>query len=95
MAQNLQISGIVKHIAAEINGISNAGKQWRSKTIVITIPGDYSKDVAFDLKGDKIDKFGNNLNIGDNVTVDLDIDAREYNGKWFTTVTAWRVTRIM
>jgi hypothetical protein len=95
MAQNLKLSGVVTHILAEIGGIGKTGNAWRTKTIVVRTLGEYPKDVAFDLKGDKIDKYGNMLNIGDNVDVDLELDAHTYNNRWFTSVSAWRVTKVM
>ena len=49
------------------------------------------KRVAFDVLGDKITEF--NLQVGEEVTVSFDINAREFNGKWFNSVNAWRVVR--
>lgn len=35
-----------------------------------------------------------NLQVGEYVAVDVDIDAREYNGRYYNSVRAWRVTRV-
>jgi hypothetical protein len=43
------------------------------------------------LFNDKIDQFP--LAIDDSVTVSFDIESREYNGRWYTTVRAWKVDK--
>lgn len=43
--------------------------------------------MAFDMFGDKIKP----LKVGDTVTVKFDVDSREYNGKWYTNISAWAV----
>jgi hypothetical protein len=40
---------------------------------------------------DKLKEF--NIQVGDELTVSFDIDAREYNGRWYNDIRAWRVTR--
>ena len=41
--------------------------------------------------GEKIAQF--NLQVGEYVTVSYDIDAHEYQGRWFNAVRAWNVVR--
>lgn len=50
----------------------------------------YPRKVAISLLNDNIDKFP--LQVGAVVTANLDIESREWNGKWFTEVRAWQVT---
>jgi hypothetical protein len=40
--------------------------------------------------GKSIDKAAN-LRVGQDVTIDVNIGSREYNGKWFTEVSGWKV----
>jgi hypothetical protein len=61
--------------------------EWKKQTAVLETSGDYPKKVAFDCFGDKIKP----LKIGDTVTVSFDIESREFNGKWYTNVNAWKV----
>lgn len=70
-------------------GYSRAGKVWRSQTYVMETEGQYPKKVAFEVKGDKIGQF--NLRVGGTYSLALDIDAREYNGRWFNTITAFQI----
>lgn len=73
------------------SGTSARGTQWSSQTAVIETHEQYPKRVAFDVLGDKITEF--NLQVGEDVTVSFDINAREYNGRWFNSVNAWNVIR--
>lgn len=59
--------------------------------MVLETQEQYPKKVAFDVLGDKIAEF--NLQVGEEVTVSFDINAREFNGKWFNSVNAWHVVR--
>lgn len=51
----------------------------------------YPKKLAFDVTNDKIDQL--NIQFGEILTVQFDINAREYNGRWFNSVNAWNVIR--
>lgn len=73
------------------SGTSARGTQWSSQTAVIETHEQYPKRVAFDVLGDKITEF--NLQVGEDVTVSFDINAREYNGRWFNSINAWNVIR--
>ena len=41
--------------------------------------------------GDKIDQF--NIKQGEMVEVSVDLESREYNGRWYTDVKAWKVPK--
>jgi len=64
--------------------------QWRKQTYVLEQDGQYAKKVAFSVWGDNIEKF--NLKVGQRIVVDVDIESREYNGKWYTDVKAYKLT---
>lgn len=53
----------------------------------------YARRCVFSVFGqDRLQQF--NIQAGENLSVDIDIDAREYNGRYYNSVRAWRVTRI-
>ncbi|MCR5851134.1 MAG: DUF3127 domain-containing protein [Bacteroidaceae bacterium] len=83
-------------IIAEFNergGVSNrTGNEWKVKSYVIEVPGDYPRKMVFDVFGvDRLQAF--NIQIGEQLTVHFDIDAHEYNGRWFNDIRAFRVDR--
>lgn len=86
-----EITGKIIAVLPTRSGTSARGTQWSSQTAVIETHEQYPKRVAFDVLGDKITEF--NLQVGEEVTVSFDINAREFNGKWFNSVNAWRVVR--
>lgn len=86
-----EITGKIIAVLPTRSGTSARGTQWSSQTAVIETHEQYPKRVAFDVLGDKITEF--NLQVGEEVTVSFDINAREFNGKWFNSVNAWQVIR--
>lgn len=86
----MEIQGKVIAVLPERSGVSARG-EWKSQTYVIETQEQYPKKMAFDVLGDKITEF--NLHVGEEVTVSFDINAREYNGKWYNSVNAWQVVR--
>lgn len=85
------ITGKIIAVLPTRSGTSARGTQWSSQTAVVETHEQYPKRVAFDVLGDKITEF--NLQVGEEVTVSFDINAREFNGKWFNSVNAWQVVR--
>lgn len=86
----MELKGKVVQVLDEINGESSRGP-WRKKSFVLELPGDYPKKVCIDIWGDNIDQF--NVQSGQEIQAFIDIESREYNGKWFTNVKAWRVEK--
>ena len=86
----LELTGKIINVLPEKSGTSARGP-WRKQEYVIEIPGDYPKQVCFMVWGDKIDQF--NVAEGQDLTVHFDLESREYNGRWYTDVKAWRIER--
>lgn len=86
----MEISG---KIIADLQETSGQGRNgmWRSKDYVLETQEQYPKKVCFNLFGDRIDKFP--LTVGDEITVSFDIESREYNGRWYTSIRAWKVEK--
>ena len=87
-----EIPGQIIAVLPTRSGTSAKGTAWSSQTAVIETREQYPKKVAFDVFGaDRITQF--NLQVGEYVTVSYDIDAHEYQGRWFNAVRAWNVVR--
>jgi hypothetical protein len=87
---SLEITGKVIEILPEQSGTSRNG-EWRKQEFILEIPGQYPKQVCVVQWGDNIDKFG--ITEGETITAHIDLQSREYNGRWYTDVKAWRVAR--
>ena len=90
---NMELTGKIIAEFNERGGVSNrTGNEWKAKSYVIEVPGDYPRKMVFDVFGvDRLQAF--NIQIGETLTVHFDIDAHEYNGRWFNDVRAFRIDR--
>ncbi|REG84074.1 DUF3127 domain-containing protein [Algoriphagus antarcticus] len=87
----MELSGKVIQKLPEVGGNSKSGNAWRKQEFILETGGQYPKKVCVSLWGDKIDQFS--INEGENVTLSIDVESREYNGRWYTEVKAFRVEK--
>ncbi len=72
------------------SGIGRTGNNWQKQEFVIETIEQYPKKVCANLWGDKLDML-ETVNIGDTVKVSFSIESREFNGKWYTDIRAWKI----
>ena len=87
----MDLSGKVINQLPEVGGNSKSGNSWRKQEYIIETGGQYPKKVCISIWGDKIEQFG--LKVGEQVTLGIDVESREYNGRWYTEVKAFKVDR--
>ncbi|MDR2497912.1 MAG: DUF3127 domain-containing protein [Tannerellaceae bacterium] len=88
----MEISGKVVAILALQEGVSRAGNEWKKQEYIIETEEQFPKKVCFQIFGaDKISQ--SNIQQGERITVSFDIESREFNGKWYTNINAWKVSR--
>ena len=86
----MELKGKIVQILPIQSGESAKGT-WRKQEYIIEIPGQFPKKVCIYAWGDTIDNF--DIKEGDEVIASIDIESREYNGKWYTNIKAWKVTK--
>jgi len=95
MATEIKLSGKIKQIGETQEGTSKAGKAWKKLTFQICNNEGYNDTeqvFQFELFGEeKVDKFVQYNKVGDSVDVKFNIDCREWNGKYYTNLSAWSV----
>jgi hypothetical protein len=84
----MEISGTLFQINEPITGNGKNG-MWKKQEFIIEIPGQYPKKVMISAWGDKLNL--ESFKPGTQVTVGIDLESREYNGKWYTDVKAWKI----
>lgn len=84
----LEISGKIIVTLPIQGGVSKAGKEWSRQDYVIETKEQYPKKIAFSVMNDNIMNFG--LTIGQEVDIHIDINATEWNGKWYNSITCWK-----
>ena len=89
----MEIQGKVIQILPLQEGVSKTGNPWSVQPFVIETPEQYPKKVHCELFGS--DRIKNNpFAIDDNVKVSFDLESREFNGRWYTSVRAWKAERL-
>ena len=88
---NLEIKGNVIRKLDQITGEGKNGA-WIKQDFVIETTGEYPKKVCFTTWGDKA-KVVNKLKKDELVTVSFNPESREYEGKWFTDLRAWKISK--
>lgn len=78
-------------VLPERGGVSQrSGSEWKVASYVLETMEQYPRKCCFEVFGtDRIAQF--NIQVGQMLTVSLDIDAREYNGRWYNQIRAWKV----
>ena len=86
----MEIKGNILEILPEKTGTSEKG-DWRKQEYILETEGQYPKKICFMIWNDKIDH--SNIKQGENIIASVDIESREYNGRWYTDIKAWKVTK--
>ncbi len=92
--RQMELTGKIIACLEPRGGVSaRTGNQWKSQEFVIETVDQYPKKCVFTVFGeDKIAQF--NIQLGDTLTVSFDIDAHDWNGRWFNDIRAWKVDRV-
>ena len=86
----MDIVGKVIQVLPLQEGVGKTGNPWKVQSYVLETQEQYPRKVCFEIFGE--DRIKNNTcNVDDVVTVSFDIESREYNGRWYTSIRAWRV----
>ena len=87
----MELKGKVIAVLPVQSGVSaKSGNTWATQECVIEMPGQYPKKCCFKIFGeDRIKQY--NVQPGQELTIHIDIDAHEHNGRWFNSITAYNV----
>jgi len=86
----MEIVGKIIQVLPLQEGVGKNGNPWKVQGYVLETQEQYPRKVQFEIFGE--DRIHNNpCNIDDVVTVSFDIESREFNGRWYTSIRAWKV----
>lgn len=87
----MEIKGTIIAALPEVSGVSSrSGNPWKKREYVLeNTEGNFPRKVAFTCFGENADKI--QLQVGQAVTMYFDVESREYNGRWYTDIRAWRL----
>jgi hypothetical protein len=63
--------------------------EWKKQDIIVETGDKFPKKICVSVWGDKIE--ASKLKVGNMLTIDFDVESREYNSRWYTDVKAWRI----
>jgi len=86
----MEIEGKIIQINPLQSGEGKNGT-WKKQEFILETKSQFPKKVCITAWGDKIDQF--DLKENEEVVVSIDIESREYNGRWYTDVRAWKVDK--
>lgn len=85
----MEITGTIIVALPEVNGTSKTGNPWKKREYVIeNTDGQYPRKLCFTCFGEKADSI--QVIQGQRYTVSFDVDAHEYNGRWYNEIRAWK-----
>lgn len=88
---SLEITGkLIEKLPMQSGTSNSTGRSWQKQQFVIETVEQYPRKICAMLWGDKADQLGM-FNIGDMLKVSFDVESREYQGRWYTDVKAWKV----
>ncbi|MBP3612039.1 MAG: DUF3127 domain-containing protein [Rikenellaceae bacterium] len=88
----MEFVGVVYRIMPQQSGTSARG-QWQKQEVIFEQPDEFSRKVCVTFFGDRVQDAAT-LQVGEKVNVSCNIESREYNGRWYTDVRAWRIQKV-
>jgi hypothetical protein len=90
--KSMQIQGIITRILPLQTGTTKSGSEWAKQGYVLLTNERYAKLVYFELWGKAVDTEA--AEVGQEVVVSLNVESREWGGRFYTELSAWRVERV-
>lgn len=86
---------IVGKVTTKLPQQTGQGKNgsWVKQDFVIETPDQFPKKVCISLWGDKVKEL-ESYQIGEGIKASINIESREFNGKWYTDVKAWKLEKM-
>jgi len=63
--------------------------EWKKQDIILETDGEYPKKLCVSIWGEKINE--SQLIVGNTLIMDLNIESKEFSGKWYTEIKAWKI----
>jgi hypothetical protein len=86
----MEVKGKVIQLLPLQSGMGKKGP-WKKQEFILETQAQFPKKICLSVWGDKVDQY--NLSIGDELTVAVDLESREYNGRWYTEARAWKIDK--
>lgn len=92
----MEITGKIIAVLDPVSGVSKAGREWKKREYVMEVPSNNpefpARKVFFNFFGNAAEQYV--LTGGKDYKVSFDIESREFNGRWYTDIRAWRAEEV-
>ena len=89
----LKLTGRLIEVMPTITAVSKAGKSYTTGGFVIETDGQYPKQLASTLFGDKTN-MTDGIGLGAILEVSFNLESRQHEGRWYTKASAWRISQV-
>ena len=91
---SLEVTGkLIKFLEVE-SGESKTGTAWSKQQFIVQTESQYNNLYCFEVFGnEKVENLTKYQKEGDNVTVEFNVNTNEYKGKYYTSLSAWRISK--
>ena len=84
----MEVTGKIIQVLPPQDGVGRNGNPWKLQAYVLETLDSFPKKVHFEVFGEE--RIASNpCNVGEIVTVSFDIESREFNGRWYTSIRAY------
>lgn len=91
----MEVKGKISKILEKKSGTSATGKGWVKISFLVETPAEYNNLHCFEIFGaEKVDNFEKYNNTGDEVIVEFNVKCNEWQGKYFTSLEAWKIVKV-
>lgn len=92
---NFEITGKLEKFLEPQSGTSKAGKEWKKQSFTVTTEDEYNNLYCLEVFGDeKVENLTKYQNEGDQVKVTFNVSTNEWQGKYYTSLSAWRIEKV-
>lgn len=87
----MEIEAVVFRILDPVRGTSAKG-EWVRQDVIFDQPNEFNRKVCITFWGDKTQDVAS-YKVGDQMTLSVNVESREFNGKWYTSLQAWKAVK--
>ena len=93
---SLEVTGKITKFLEVQSGVSKAsGKEWKKQSFIVDSGAEYNNIYCFEVFGaEKVDNLEKFNKVGDNVTVQFNVNCNEWKGRYFTSLSSWRIEKV-
>ena len=92
---SLSIKGKLSRKLSVESGVSKAGKEWKKQSFLVDTGAQYNPEICFQLFGEDKIEILNHHNEGDHVEISFNLSSKEFNGRYFHNIDAWRIESLV